>query len=120
MAAFKISIDEDLLLIRTSPSLFNRLVFFRHWSYALELPVTRIVRTEFTRRSGIPTLIVVKRSADEPEKNIVVSLAKATRQQIDFIKHALPKIIEERPRMTVIKDYMNQYLHKRPANQYID
>ena len=110
MSAFKLNIDEDILLIRTSPSLLNRLVFFRHWSYLLELPVLKIIETKVIRRAGVLTLIVVKKSKVGPDKHITVSLAKANRKQVDFMRHALPKIIAERPPMKKIKEYQETYL----------
>jgi hypothetical protein len=110
MSAFKISIDEDILLLRTSPSMLNRLIFFRHWSYALELPVKRIIETKVERRAGILTLIVVKKSKEGPNKNIAVSLAKANKKQVRFLKIALPQIIADKPPMPKIKEYINTYL----------
>lgn len=110
MARFKISIDEDLLLIRTSASILNYIFFFKYWSYALELPVHRIARTEVKRRAGILTLIVVKKSNQGQEKHIAISLLKASKKQVEFIKNALPRIIEDRPPMTEIKEYKQEYL----------
>jgi hypothetical protein len=110
MAPFKLSIDEDILLIRTSPSILNGILFFKRWSYVLELPVHRIARVELERRAGILTLIVVKISKDGREKHIAVSLLKASRKQVNFIKNALPKIIENRPNMHEINEYIADYL----------
>ena len=116
MSAFKLSIDEDLLLIRTSPSILNALIPFRHWSYGIELPTHKIVRTEVVRRAGIQTLIVVKNTAEGEEKNIVVSLAKANKHQVAFLTHALPKIIADRPNMHEINSYIKQYLKPKQKN----
>ena len=116
MSAFKLSIDEDLLLIRTSPSIWNTLVFYKHWSYNLELPTRRIISTEVMKRSGILTLIVVKSTNEGPEKNIVISLSKANKRQVAFLKHALPRIIEDRPNMHEINNYIDQYLKPKQRN----
>lgn len=110
MAAFKLSIDEDLLLVRTSPGILNRLLFFKHWSYALELPVNRIVRVEVERRAGILTLIVVKKSKQGKEKHLAISLLKANRKQVQFMKNALPGIIENHPPMNEISKQISKYL----------
>lgn len=110
MSAFKLSIDEDILLIRTSPSVLNGLVFFRHWSYAIELPVQKIIETNVVRRAGVLTLVVVKKSRVGPDKHIAVSLVKASRKQVEFLKIALPKIIANRPSMPKIKEYISTYL----------
>jgi len=110
MSAFKINIDEDLLLIRSKPGLLNYLIFFRHWSYNLELPTNRIVRLEVERRAGILTLIVVKSSKDGINKNIAVSLLRANKKQVNFIKNALPTIISEKPPMHDISKFIKVYL----------
>ncbi len=110
MSAFKLSIDEDILLIRTSRSLLNTLVFFRHWSYVLELPVNKIIETKVERRAGLLTLVVVKKSKVGPNKHIAVSLVKANKKQVQFMREALPEIIATRPKMVQIKEYINTYL----------
>ena len=111
--AFKLSIDEDLFLIRTSPSLLNRLFFFKHWSYAIELPVRRIDRVEWETRLGVDTLVVIKKTKEGDEKSIPISLAKASGAQKRFIREALPKIIQEHPPMNKIKSLRNQYLKNK-------
>ena len=110
MSDFKLSIDEDILLIRTSRSVLNSIMFLKHWSYAIELPVQRIARIEIERRAGILTLVVVKKSKKNTEKRIAVSLLKASKKQVNFIKNALPNIIEQRPSMKEINKYVSDYL----------
>jgi len=110
MSSFKLSIDEDILLIRTSPSVLNNIMFLKHWSYVIELPVQRIASVEVERRAGILTLVVVKKSKNGTEKRIAVSLLKASKKQVNFIKYALPKIIEQHPSMHEINEYVNDYL----------
>lgn len=116
MSRFKLSIDEDILLIRTSPSLVNMLIPLRHWSYAIELPVKKILGAEVVRRAGVLTLIITKQTGGGPVKNIVVSLARANKHEVEFLRHALPKIIEERPPMHEIKKLINKYLKKKERN----
>lgn len=110
MSRFKLSIDEDILLIRTSPGLINYVMFFKNWSYVLELPVNRINSVELERRAGILTLIVLKNSKDGREKHIAVSLVKASKKQVDFIRNALPSIISNRLPMNEINDLKRKYL----------
>ena len=113
MSAFKISIDEDLFLIRTSPGILNRIMFFKTWSYLIELPVSRIARFEFETRAGINTLIVVKRTKEGDEKNIPVSLLKASSSQMRFMKKALPKILSNHSSMVEIKQLEKKYLKNK-------
>jgi len=116
----KLSIDEDLFLLRTSPGILERIFFFKHWSYGIELPVSRIVRVEVERRLGVCTLIVVKSTVEGIDKSIPLSLAKATNKQIDFIKHALPGIIENKPLMSEIKALEKKYLNPKKHATIID
>lgn len=112
MANFKISVDEDILLIKTSKSVFNALVFFKHWSYQLELPTYKITHVKVIRRFGVLTLEVVKVSKNGPDKHIMISLARASKKQVNFMRHALPKIIKDRPPMGVINQYISNYIKK--------
>lgn len=110
MSVFKLNIDEDLLLIRTKPGLLNYLIFFRHWSYGIELPTNRISQVKVQRRTGVPTLIVTKTGKDGRDQHFAISLLKASKKELNFITHALPKIISDKLSMPEINKLKEQYL----------
>ena len=109
--AFKLSIDEDLLLIRTSSSILNDILFFKHWSYALELPISRIDSVHLEKRAGIDTLVVHKKpkSGEQETKSIPVSLFKAKKNQKEFLKDRLNWIVREHPTYPEIKEALTSY-----------
>ena len=108
--AFKLSIDEDLLLVRTKPGLLERLLFFKHWGYQVELPISRISNIEVESRMCVDTLIVHKFTADGVDKVIPISVNKANKREIRFLKEALPRIIKEKLTMPKIKELQHEYL----------
>lgn len=108
--AFKLSIDEDLLLVRTKPGILERLFFFKHWGYQVELPTSRISKIEVESRMGINTLIVHKSMADGDDKIIPISISKANKREVLFMKEALPLIIKEKLPMPKIKELQHKYL----------
>ncbi len=67
---FKLSVDEDILSIKTNPGILENLIFFKNWSYRFELPMNRISDTEVENRMGVETLVVHKSMADGDRKCI--------------------------------------------------
>ena len=110
---FKFSIDEDLLSVKTSPGILERLFFFKHWSYMFDLPVKRISEVHVETRLGVKTMVVHKISKDGDDKAFPVSLSKASSQQIKFIKEAVPKIISGKLKMPEITALEKKYFKKK-------
>lgn len=113
--AFKLSVDEDILSVKTNPGILENLLFFKHWSYRFELPMNRISEVEVESRMGVETLIVHKSMADGDDKSIPISINKANKRQVRFIKEALPKIIKEKLPMPKIKELQHEYLDHSKA-----
>ncbi|MCT4624384.1 MAG: hypothetical protein N4A46_12235 [Schleiferiaceae bacterium] len=107
---FKLSVDEDILSVKTSPGLLERLFVFNHWSYRFELPMLRINSIEIENRYGVKTMVIHKKTNEGEEKNIPISLSKASKKQIRFIEEALPQIIEKHLPMPEIKKLQKEYL----------
>ena len=108
--AIKLSVDEDILSVKTKPGILERLWFFKHWSYYFELPMSRIGEIEVESRLGVTTMVVHKTMADGDDKCIPISINKANKRQVRFIKEALPKIIKEKLPMPKIKELQHEYL----------
>ena len=108
--AFKLSVDEDILSIKTNPGILENLLFFKNWSYRFELPMNRISDVQVETRMGVETLIVFKSMADGEDKSIPISINKANNHEVRFIKEALPRIIKEKLPMPKIKELQKEYL----------
>lgn len=96
-------------MIQTTPSVLNKMFFFKNWTYALELPLKRISGVHFEKRAGISTLVVHKKTRAGGEKQIPVSLQKARQNQIEFIKESLPWIVDRKPTYPEIKKTLSFY-----------
>jgi len=110
---FKFSIDEDLLSVKTTPGLLERLFFFKHWTYMFDLPVKRISKVHVENRMGVATLVVHKISKEGIEKSFPVSISKANSAQTRFIKEAVPQIISEKLKMPEIAVLEKKYFKKK-------
>ncbi len=110
---FKISIDEDLLSVKTSPGLLERLFFFKHWTYMFDLPVKRISKIHVEYRLGVATMMVHKVSKDGIEKSFPVSINKANAAQLKFIKEAVPQIIDKKLKMPQIAELEKKYFKRK-------
>jgi hypothetical protein len=78
---FKIKIDQDILELRCNNTLASRIIFFKNWTYRLELPLSSISEISYKQRFGVKTLMVKK-----GKKIIPVCATGITRSQVLYLQ----------------------------------
>ena len=80
----KINIDSEIIKLRCTHRLPSKLIFFKSWSYQIELPLRSIRKARITNRFGIKTLMIYKGKIRIP-----FCLTGASANQLQFIQKVL-------------------------------